>query len=119
MSREPGDINAISRLGNMWLGMNKQVRTVSFDTKPKFVGAHANELSKWMNAESISRFKEETNVAAPTLRQVLKVDDAIGMRQMTKSQLAALPYDPTDGRRGPRRDPECEMRNLKYRPQMK
>jgi len=53
---------------------------------PKFVGASANELSKWMNAESITRHREELNRECPTLRQVMKVDDGINMKQLTKSQ---------------------------------
>mmetsp|Transcript_113572 Transcript_113572/g.220211 ORF Transcript_113572/g.220211 Transcript_113572/m.220211 type:complete len:172 (-) Transcript_113572:127-642(-) len=77
----------------------KETKTVSSDSQPKFVGVQANELSKWMNAESITRHKEEMNVNLPTLRRVLKIDDAIPMRQMTKSQLAALPFDPTDQNR--------------------
>merc|ERR1719199_416736 len=57
---------------------------------PKFVGTSANELSKWMNAESITRHREESNREHPTLRQVMKVDDSINMRQMTKSQMSSI-----------------------------
>eukprot|EP00418_Pyrodinium_bahamense_P081748 CAMPEP_0179064604 /NCGR_PEP_ID=MMETSP0796-20121207/28032_1 /TAXON_ID=73915 /ORGANISM="Pyrodinium bahamense, Strain pbaha01" /LENGTH=181 /DNA_ID=CAMNT_0020761553 /DNA_START=95 /DNA_END=640 /DNA_ORIENTATION=+ len=115
-SREPGEANAISRLGNQWLGADRKPgKAVTIDSQPKYVGQQANELSKWMNAESISRYKEEMNLGVPTLRQVLKVDDDIGMRQMTKSQLAALPFDPTDSRRGPKRDPTAKQRGASYR----
>ena len=82
-----------------------------------FVGQHANELSKFMNAESLTRQKEETNYAIPTLRQVIRVDDTIEMKQMVKSQLCALPTDPTLREKGPRRDPNAKLRHMtSYRP---
>lgn len=79
---------------------------------PKFVGAGANELSKWMNAESISRHKEELNREHPTLRQVMKIDDGVDMKQMTKSQIAALPGDPTNGMMNLRLDPTAKLRHM-------
>eukprot|EP00437_Effrenium_voratum_P032935 CAMPEP_0181468142 /NCGR_PEP_ID=MMETSP1110-20121109/37341_1 /TAXON_ID=174948 /ORGANISM="Symbiodinium sp., Strain CCMP421" /LENGTH=101 /DNA_ID=CAMNT_0023592989 /DNA_START=126 /DNA_END=431 /DNA_ORIENTATION=+ len=82
-----------------------------------FVGQHANELSKFMNAETLTRQKEETNYAIPTLRQVIRVDDTIEMKQMVKSQLCALPSDPTLREKGPRRDPNAKLRHMtSYRP---
>jgi len=64
--------------------------------EPKFVGQGANELAQWKNADDISRRKEETNLALPTLRQVLKVDDRITLKQITGNQLSSLGEDPTD-----------------------
>lgn len=88
--------------------------------EPKYVGQQANELSKWMNADHITRHKEESNLGVPTLRQVLKLDDEIGLGQMTKSQLCALPGDPTLSDKGPRRDPNAKQRHVySYRPIMK
>mmetsp|Transcript_17494 Transcript_17494/g.40764 ORF Transcript_17494/g.40764 Transcript_17494/m.40764 type:complete len:194 (+) Transcript_17494:145-726(+) len=78
--------------------------------QPKFVGANANELSKWTNAESITRYKEELNRGQPTLRQVLKVDDEIDMKQITKSQLCALDDDPTRSGKQLRLDPRAKKR---------
>mmetsp|Transcript_49416 Transcript_49416/g.152436 ORF Transcript_49416/g.152436 Transcript_49416/m.152436 type:complete len:186 (-) Transcript_49416:231-788(-) len=119
-SRDLGESSSMSRAGVHWLGMNKQAKAVTIDSQPKYMGQQANELSKWTNAESITRFKEEMNVAVPTLRQVLKCDDGVSMRQMTKSQLAALPFDPTDSKRAPRIDPEATQRpKISYRPVMK
>merc|ERR1740138_269471 len=90
------------------------------DAQPKYVGQQANELSKWMNAESITRHTEETNLSVPTLRQVMKVDDEIGMKQMTKSQLCAMPSDPTQGHHGPKWDPKANHRHMSsYRPVMR
>lgn len=74
-----------------WLDDNWSRRGAHGDPNaPKFVGASANELSKWMNAESITRHREEMNRERPTLRQVMKVDDTINMHQMTKSQMSSL-----------------------------
>lgn len=74
-------------------------------------------LSKFMNAESLTRQKEETNYAIPTLRQVIRVDDTIDMKKMVKSQLCALPTDPTLRAKGPRRDPNAKLRHMtSYRP---
>merc|ERR550525_1409893 len=110
-TRDPGDMSTINRFGNQWLGADRRpTKAVTFDSQPKYVGQQANELSKYMNAESITRFKEEKDLAVPTLRQILKVDDDIAMRQMTKSQLAALPRDPTEARKGPRKDPDATWR---------
>merc|ERR1719181_1256098 len=90
------------------------------DHQPKYVGQQANELSKWMNADHITRHQEESNPNVPTLRQVLKLDDEIEMGQMTKSQLCALPGDPTLSDKGPRRDPNAKQRHqCSYRPLMK
>merc|ERR1719352_550311 len=78
---------------------------------PKFVGSGANELSKWLNAESISRHQEELGFEHPTLRQVMKVDDNIPMKQMTsKSQMPA--GDPTTGEKGARLDPTAKLRHM-------
>jgi len=89
--------------------------TLSFDryndAKMKFVGQGANELSKWMNAERITRRREETNLAIPTLRQIMKVDDIIDMKQMTKSQLAALPADGGLDK-GAKKDPLAKQRHV-------
>merc|ERR1719215_2306483 len=60
--------------------------------KQKYVGQQANELSQWMNAEGVTRMKEETNVGVPTVRQVLRVDDRIELEQMTKRS-GGLPGD--------------------------
>lgn len=79
---------------------------------PKFVGSSANELSKWINAENISRFKEELNQEHPTLRQVMKIDDGVDMKQMTKSQMAAMPGDPTNGTMNLRLDPTAKLRHM-------
>mmetsp|Transcript_28513 Transcript_28513/g.90887 ORF Transcript_28513/g.90887 Transcript_28513/m.90887 type:complete len:172 (-) Transcript_28513:76-591(-) len=116
-SRELGETSAISKLGNQWLGLDRRPATaVTLDSRPKYVGLQATELSRWMNAESITRHKEEKNLGMPTLRQVLKIDDEIAMRQMTKSQLAALPFDPTDSKKMPRVDPSASQRyNLTFR----
>eukprot|EP00913_Durusdinium_trenchii_P016602 g15606.t1 len=60
---------------------------------------------------------QETNYAIPTLRQVIRVDDTIEMKQMVKSQLCALPTDPTLREKGPRRDPNAKLRHMtSYRP---
>eukprot|EP00416_Gambierdiscus_australes_P009352 CAMPEP_0171133352 /NCGR_PEP_ID=MMETSP0766_2-20121228/126137_1 /TAXON_ID=439317 /ORGANISM="Gambierdiscus australes, Strain CAWD 149" /LENGTH=179 /DNA_ID=CAMNT_0011596727 /DNA_START=51 /DNA_END=590 /DNA_ORIENTATION=+ len=120
-TRELGETSTISRFGNQWLGADrKSSKGVSFDTQPRYVGQQANELSKWMNAESITRYKEEKDLGVPTLRQVLKVDDDIAMRQMTKSQLAALPWDPLESKKGPREDPDAVKRYTSgYRPVVK
>jgi len=77
---------------------------------PKFVGSGANELSKWMNAESITRHQEEMNREHPTLRQVMKVDDSIDMKQMTKSS-SSVQVDPTDAR-ALRLDPTAKLRHM-------
>lgn len=58
---------------------------------PRFVGTKANELSKWLNAESMTRWAAEKNREYPTLRQVLRIDDHISMEQMTRNQACALP----------------------------
>jgi len=104
---------------NGWLRRPDQLWNtpgITIDSDPnkptKFVGQGANELSKWMNAESITRYKEETNLAVPTLRQIMKIDDVIGIQQMTKSQLCALPTDPTLNERGPRWDVNAKHRHL-------
>jgi len=78
---------------------------------PKFVGSGANELSKWLNAESINRHKEEMNREHPTLRMVMKVDDQIDMKQMTKSQMANV-GDPTAGDKYARIDPTAKLRHM-------
>eukprot|EP00930_Biecheleria_cincta_P078490 TRINITY_DN65984_c0_g1_i1.p1 TRINITY_DN65984_c0_g1~~TRINITY_DN65984_c0_g1_i1.p1 ORF type:complete len:165 (-),score=27.09 TRINITY_DN65984_c0_g1_i1:106-600(-) len=82
-----------------------------------FVGQQANELSKFMSAESLTRAKEELNAALPTLRQVMRVDDQIDMKQMVKSQLCAFPGDPSSKEKGPKRDPNAKLRHMtSYRP---
>eukprot|EP00929_Paragymnodinium_shiwhaense_P016513 TRINITY_DN124924_c0_g1_i1.p2 TRINITY_DN124924_c0_g1~~TRINITY_DN124924_c0_g1_i1.p2 ORF type:complete len:215 (+),score=39.18 TRINITY_DN124924_c0_g1_i1:96-647(+) len=58
--------------------------------KPKYSGQQANELSKWMNAEGLTRVSEETNFGVPTMRQVLRIDDRIDVEQMTK-RTGAMP----------------------------
>mmetsp|Transcript_114923 Transcript_114923/g.245359 ORF Transcript_114923/g.245359 Transcript_114923/m.245359 type:complete len:173 (+) Transcript_114923:154-672(+) len=111
-----------SAAGTNWLGADEGRRKSKavFDGQPKYVGQQANELSKWMNAESITRHKEEMTLGVPTLRQILKVDDDIGMKQMTKSQLCALPSDPTVGNHGPKWDPKANHRHMSsYRPVMR
>lgn len=70
--------------------------------QPKYVGQQANELTKFANAETILRHREESKLEQPTLRQILKVDDSISLQQMTKSQLNALPMDPTSVRNAPK-----------------
>ncbi|CAK0885903.1 unnamed protein product, partial [Prorocentrum cordatum] len=41
-------------------GTKKPTRNAAFETsQPKYVGQQANELSKWMNADSITRHKED------------------------------------------------------------
>merc|ERR1719197_224883 len=77
---------------------------------PKFVGSGANELSKWMNAENITRHQEELGFEHPTLRQVMKVDDSIDMKQMTKSS-SSVQVDPTDAR-ALRLDPTAKLRHM-------
>uniref|UniRef100_A0A7S4PX23 Uncharacterized protein n=1 Tax=Alexandrium monilatum TaxID=311494 RepID=A0A7S4PX23_9DINO len=108
-SRELGDVTTMSTTGVRWLGM-REPRVVTLDSAPRYMGTQANELARWVNAESITRYKEEKNVAVPTLRQVLKTDDDISMKQMTKSQLAALPYDPTEPGRRKNLIPDCSAR---------
>eukprot|EP00931_Biecheleriopsis_adriatica_P025874 TRINITY_DN1579_c0_g1_i1.p1 TRINITY_DN1579_c0_g1~~TRINITY_DN1579_c0_g1_i1.p1 ORF type:complete len:154 (+),score=26.58 TRINITY_DN1579_c0_g1_i1:174-635(+) len=82
-----------------------------------FVAGNATELSKFMSAEGLTRSKEELNYAIPTLRQVMRVDDQIEMKQMVKSQLCAIPGDPTTKEKGPRRDPNAKLRHMtSYRP---
>jgi len=61
--------------------------------EPRYVGAQANELSKWINCERMLRHKEETDTSHPTLRMVLKIDDAIDIQQMMGSQLNAISCD--------------------------
>lgn len=76
---------------------------------PKFVGSGANELSKWMNAENISRHQEELGFEHPTLRQVMKVDDRIDMKQMTKSQGNCIPEE---GKERRLLDPTAKLRHM-------
>eukprot|EP00933_Yihiella_yeosuensis_P027726 TRINITY_DN21608_c0_g1_i2.p1 TRINITY_DN21608_c0_g1~~TRINITY_DN21608_c0_g1_i2.p1 ORF type:complete len:178 (+),score=38.44 TRINITY_DN21608_c0_g1_i2:85-618(+) len=72
-----------------------------------------NALDKYMNAEKITRAKEELNYDIPTLRQVLRVDDTIALTQMTKSQLCALPSDPSMGKdKTQKRDPRAKLRHM-------
>lgn len=104
-----------------WLSdSRRKSKAVVFDPEqPKYVGQSANELSKYLNAESISRRKEEQNLSVPTLRQVLRVDDNIDVKQMTKSQLAMCD-DPTDKKNKMRFDPNAKQRHVcSYRPLMK
>jgi hypothetical protein len=83
--------------------------------EPKFIGAKANELSKWLNAESITRHREEMDCSSFTIRQVMKVDDTIDAKQMTKSQGASLGDDPFLGR-NKCRDPRFKRRDRSWRP---
>merc|ERR1719482_1918920 len=53
---------------------------------PKFVGSSANELSKWMNAESITRHQEEMNREHPTLGHLLHVNAVIYLHNLTESR---------------------------------
>merc|ERR1719237_426048 len=109
-----GESTAIPTTSGMWLdtwsqrGKSKGLDFVEH-MPPQFVGSQANELSKWMNAESITRHQEEMNLEHPTLRRVLKVDDSIDMNQMTKSQLCSIPGDPTSGERALRVEPEAKL----------
>jgi len=108
-----------------WMGQGRKHKpTTRFDlettSQPKYVGQQANELTKWMNADSITRHKEEGNLKVPTLRQVLKVDDSISLKQMTKSQLSSMPFDPTVSGKQPRMPANCKKRHTSsYRPAMK
>lgn len=98
---------------NAWLDDSWTRRGAHGDPNaPKFVGSNANELSKWMNADSIARHKEELNSEHPTLRQVMKIDDRVDMKQMTKSQMATLPLDPTSGAMNLRLDPTAKLRHM-------
>jgi hypothetical protein len=85
--------------------------------KPKYAGQQANELSKWMNAEGTTRTKEETNAAMPTIRQVLRIDDTVGVDQMTKRG-GGLPGDfNADLDKRPKPDKNAKLRHFKsYRP---
>lgn len=78
-----------------WFDATQRRRREGLEGRPKFIGHKANELTKYMSSENITRHREEMNLAVPTLRQVLKVDDGIDMKQMTKSQLCAFSFDPT------------------------
>mmetsp|Transcript_36420 Transcript_36420/g.58740 ORF Transcript_36420/g.58740 Transcript_36420/m.58740 type:complete len:189 (+) Transcript_36420:58-624(+) len=96
---------------------SKSRKAMSAASGQNYVGMNATELSKFTNAESISRRKEELNYAMPTLRQVLRVDDSIHLAQIVRSQLCALPGDPTSRDKGPRRDPSASLRHMtSYRP---
>jgi hypothetical protein len=99
----------------------KPTRNAAFEaSQPKYVGQQANELSKWMNADSITRHKEESNPTIPTLRQVLKLDDQIQLSQMTKSQLSSVPYDPTVTTKPQKLPAHAKRRHMEsYRPAMK
>eukprot|EP00928_Gymnodinium_smaydae_P043655 TRINITY_DN29207_c0_g1_i1.p1 TRINITY_DN29207_c0_g1~~TRINITY_DN29207_c0_g1_i1.p1 ORF type:complete len:178 (+),score=45.98 TRINITY_DN29207_c0_g1_i1:166-699(+) len=82
----------------------------------KYVGQQANELSQWMNAEGVTRMKEETNVGVPTVRQVLRVDDRIELEQMTKRS-GGLPGDLEEQDHRMKRDPKALLRHMvSYRP---
>eukprot|EP00444_Apocalathium_aciculiferum_P000325 CAMPEP_0183409986 /NCGR_PEP_ID=MMETSP0370-20130417/19252_1 /TAXON_ID=268820 /ORGANISM="Peridinium aciculiferum, Strain PAER-2" /LENGTH=168 /DNA_ID=CAMNT_0025592763 /DNA_START=90 /DNA_END=596 /DNA_ORIENTATION=+ len=94
----------LRRPGDVWMAKN--------EGSQKFVGQGANELSKWMNAESITRHREESNMNQPTLRQILKVDDMIGISQMTKSQLCALPVDRSMNDKSTKVEPGAKQRHM-------
>merc|ERR1719356_28958 len=79
--------------------------------QPKYVGQQANELSKWMNAESMTRTKEELNSAVPTIRQVLRVDDRIELEQMTKRAGALPGVEEGDKDKKLKRDPKATLRH--------
>mmetsp|Transcript_151094 Transcript_151094/g.266714 ORF Transcript_151094/g.266714 Transcript_151094/m.266714 type:complete len:191 (+) Transcript_151094:89-661(+) len=115
LSKSTSDLGLLqSAAASNWLDdTSRSTRRMSFQGPPKYVGSGANELSKWINADNIARYHEELNREHPTLRQVLKVDDKIDMKQMTKSQLAALPGDPTSGEKILRRDPTAVQRHVK------
>jgi hypothetical protein len=123
-SQTPFD-KTVSEFNPLWLSMGKKTktRTVTMEdaSQPKYVGQQANELSKYMNSESITRHNEECNLNVPTLRQVLKVDDGVSVKQMTKSQLAAVPFDPTVDREKRQQLPaHAKKRHLSsYRPNLK
>mmetsp|Transcript_26424 Transcript_26424/g.55948 ORF Transcript_26424/g.55948 Transcript_26424/m.55948 type:complete len:233 (-) Transcript_26424:326-1024(-) len=96
-----------------WIRRPVELWNARTDGSMKFVGQGANELSKWMNAEHITRHKEEQNVHMPTLRQILKVDDDIGLGQMTKSQVCALPADSAAiGEKPAKLDPLAKQRHV-------
>lgn len=66
-----------------WLGV--QPRFGSTVPTEKYVGAFANEFSKWLSTDKLTRLKEEASVENQPVRGYLKIDDSIDIKEMTGS----------------------------------
>lgn len=68
-----------------WLGV--QPRFGSTVPAQKYVGAFANDLSKWISTDKVVRLKQEASIFDQPVRAYVRIDDSIDVAQMTGSHI--------------------------------